>query len=81
MKMLKWCVIETELTLTELTVCVTKEEAIEKAKNKLDSLSNYDKKRKSIIAGTCNVDKNGDYAIDGYGCIDADIYEVAWESE
>lgn len=76
--MKKWAVIENKKGDEFVTVCESKEQAIEKADYQWSYMTDHDKKHtESFIVGLINVDENGDYLELEDGIIDADVYEIA----
>ncbi len=86
MKNLKWCVISEHKTVSDLTICESKERAVKQAQNEWNRLSAHDKRNSRVIAGTCNIGLDPHYGTLGHayledGNIDADIYDIAWDSK
>jgi hypothetical protein len=81
MKNLKWCVISDRKTVSDLTIFNTMEEAVAAAVAEWNRLTPQEKKNAIIVAGTCNIDEEEQsYYCDDNGNIDADIYDIAWDS-
>ena len=76
--MKKWAVI-TGNGRDEFVEVYKKEQAIREAKRAWESLTRFEKKTQTIIAGIVNLDDNGNYE-EVNGQIDADIYEIAFEN-
>ena len=78
--MKKWCVIDQKENDEFLTVCESKEVALEQAGHDWDRMTDIDRKHRTcFFVGLCNVDESGNYFEDENGNIDADVYEIAKE--